>query len=251
MAKSTPMRSAMAMIELIFAIVIVGFSLMGAPTLVALATSSATVAYQQESITIAAAHTSNTLTYAWDEHNTDMLWRDVLVVTSGDGDLDDINNSGFRGNSPLLVNGRIRKFNESNVTEANISASVSLGIDANETVANNIVDDVDDWDNTTLTLSGVTASQNTSNGEFIDQSVSLATTIQYADDTADYLSNTIGLVTTPPIEQTPSGGGTSNIKYITVILTSGNTDIELKKNIVMHAFMCNIGALTLARQGGF
>lgn len=78
-------KNGIAMIELIFAIVIIGVTLMSAPMLINQSINSSNIAMQQEAITATASHNGMILTKYWDEAGT--LTQD--------------------GQSPILVTGTI------------------------------------------------------------------------------------------------------------------------------------------------
>ncbi|NKQ40177.1 MAG: hypothetical protein HF962_01230, partial [Sulfurovum sp.] len=97
-------------------------------------------------------------------------------------------------------------------------------------------DDIDDFQNLTGSLVEITSG--TGGVDYIEQeTVNIATAITYADDTADYDQSTFSYA--PP---TSASSGTTNIKLITVTLTSTSGAEELNKNIVLQAFSCNIGS---------
>ena len=64
-------KKAIAMIELIFALVIIGIVLMSAPMLIQQSIKSSNVALQQEAIVAAASQTAIVLSMHWDENNTE------------------------------------------------------------------------------------------------------------------------------------------------------------------------------------
>jgi hypothetical protein len=70
----TTLRPAIAMVELIFAIVIMGIVLMSAPMLISTASKSGYVAIQQEAINEAASQVNMIMGYHWDENNTNGSW---------------------------------------------------------------------------------------------------------------------------------------------------------------------------------
>ncbi len=88
-------RPAIAMIELIFAIVIMGIVLMSAPMLISVATKSGYVAILQEAIHEASSQVNMIAGYHWDENDADELFLDpILGVSAGSSDLDaDVNSS--------------------------------------------------------------------------------------------------------------------------------------------------------------
>jgi len=70
MVKIVKRKKAIAMIELIFALVIMGIVLMSAPMLIQQSVKSSNIALQQEAIVAAASQTSIILSMHWDEENT-------------------------------------------------------------------------------------------------------------------------------------------------------------------------------------
>ena len=68
------LRPAIAMIELIFALVIMAIVLMSAPMLISTATKSGYVAIQQEAINAAASQVNMIMGYHWDENSADELY---------------------------------------------------------------------------------------------------------------------------------------------------------------------------------
>lgn len=225
-------RPAIAMIELIFAIVIMGIVMMGAPMLVSTASKSVTVALQQEGINEAASRVSMLLTHAWDEQDTnDSCTPPVLRVSaSGDSELN-VAADNRRVGVPFLSNSRTFICG----TDNNISASTTFGTDTGDTIK----DDLDDFTNTTLIVDASGAGGK----DYIEQTtVSIATAINYISDAATYSATTIAFA--------PGGGGgtSTNIKAITVTVTSTSGTAELTKNIILRAFSCNIGGYKFARR---
>ena len=233
------------MIELIFAIVVIGITLMQAPTLIAQANKSATVAYMQESIAIAATHTSQLLTYAWDENNTDQYNMNILNVSAtGDSALNPDTTLGVvrasDGIPSPLASSRVRTFHP-----VDFPTAAALGLDGTE--ASGTEDDVDDFHNTTTTLQLSATANATNDGEYIDKNISIQTLVNYSADTANYDNNesfTINSI------NGADANGTTNIKYVTTTLTTTSTAEELSKKIILKAFMCNIGSARLESRSG-
>ena len=226
------LRPAIAMIELIFAIVIMGIAMMSAPMLISTANQSTYVAMQQEGINEAATQVSIIMGYAWDENNTDDTYVPILNVTAGDPDLNQIGNTARRKGIPQESQ---RTFIFADSSIGNLSAS-ALGSDG----AGEVPDDVDDFiGDISLTQIGGTASV-----DYIEKTtVNINTAVRYISDTVlgGYQQSTITFV------PGTNAAGTSNIKEIVVTLTStdtANADV-LAKNIVLRAFSCNIGAYQL------
>lgn len=222
------LRPAVAMIELIFAIVVMGIVMMSAPTLVATAAKSTMVALQQEGINEAATRVNMVLTYPWDQNDTnDSCIPPVLHVANGDSDLEEIN-ANRRVGVPPESNSRTFKCGN---TEYDASAIGKEG---------SIMNDLDDFNGMTSLLADVSGSGGT---DYIEQTtVNIATTVSYILDMANYQSNTLSY--TPQSTSTDS----TNIKQIEVNLTSSSSETELQKTIILKAFSCNIGGIEYAHR---
>ena len=224
-------RPAIAMIELIFAIVIMGIVMMSAPMLISTASSSAPVVLQQEGINQAVSRITMILTYPWDEGDTnDSCIPPVLRVTNGDSELEPITNPSIqfsvRPGVPLATNSR--KFNSCGT---DLNASDILGADGSD------LDDIDDFNNNI----GLSEIQD-AGGRYIGKgSVNINTSITYGSDSADYTTSTI---TFTPLD----GIATSNIKNIDVTVSAFSSDADLNSSITMHAFSCNIGGIAYERR---
>ncbi len=222
-------RSAIAMIELIFAIVVMGIALMSAPSLIRTAKQGTTAVLQQEGINQAVSRIVMIFSYPWDENDTNVSCiPPVLRVTHGDSELEPMpTDSSRRIGVPSLSNSR--KFTSCGSA---LYASSTLGMDPGDSQP----DDIDDFTNTTLQQI-----QN-AGGRYIEKStVSIATTVSYGSDNADYTQQVIHFAP-------GSGQATSNIKNIQVTVTSTSGTQELQKTITMHAFSCNIGGIEYAKK---
>ena len=80
-------KRAIAMIELIFALVIIGIVLMSAPMLIQQSIKSSNVALQQEAIVTASSQTAIVLSMNWDEKNS--------KIVAGESPILDANRSFF------------------------------------------------------------------------------------------------------------------------------------------------------------
>jgi len=239
----THIRPGVAMIELIFALVVMGIALMSAPMLISTATKSGYVTIQQEGINEAASRISIIQGYHWDEQTSDESYVDiVLKVNGGDSNLSDYNNTGKRFGTPKES---YRKFvREDGSKNIAATAPASLGLDAGESINNE--NDIDDFNGNSITLKELA----TSDSDTID-SIEINTTVSYRSDT---LTTSTGDTYIHPVGQNlkynvnfnaAPQGSSSNIKQITVTLTSTSGTDELKKTIVLHAFSCNIGGYQL------
>lgn len=230
-------RPAVAMIELIFALVVMGLVLTSVPQLLTTASSSGYVAIQQESISEAATQVNIIMGYAWDENNT-IEGHETVLLANGDGDLN------ATGGIPKRRAGTPRRsqrlFISYDAEEFNATRPADLGADAGD------LDDIDDFNGVTTLYEAETSV----NSDYIEKgaNINISRTVSYMDDnvtggtyinpTAD---NTIGFA--PAFNAALAN--TSNIKHIQVTLTSTSNVDELNKSIVLHAFSCNIGSYTL------
>jgi len=219
-------RPAIAMIELIFAIVIMGIVMMSAPMLISTASSSVSVALQQASINEAVSRVSMILTHEWDQNDlNDTCVPPVLHVTSGDSELDENGSTGRRIGVPLTSNSRTFKCG---ISEFN----ASLTVDGK--------DDIDDFTNST--------SVNLDNGgtggiDYIETNttITIATSVGYVDKNATYSNASFAY----DFPGATTGSSSTNIKAIQVTVTSSAfTD----RNIVLNAFSSNIGGYEFERK---
>ena len=229
MLKKT-LRPAIAMIELIFAIVVMGIVLMTAPMLISTAAKSGYVATQQEGIHEAASRISMIMGYYWDENNTLSSNAENVILTT-DSTVPDLNGTLING---ILIR-RIgtpkeskRAFVGDMGNNYTATASASLGSDSD-------TDDIDDF-NGNVNLTEI----NASTADYIEKGadINIATSVEYISDVPSagaYNSNTLSF--NPNFTAT----GSSHIKRITATLTSTSGVDELNKTIILHAFSCNIG----------
>jgi len=208
MVNSIKKKKAIAMIELIFALVIMGIVLMSAPMLIQQSVRSGNVALQQEAISLTAEKISWILSMPWDEH------KDIIKI----------NNITPKGLPPQTSR---------SISDKNASLISSFGtVDANDST----FDDIDDFhgDNNGLVLFGSATSSDV--GDYVDNNVSINTTISYADINLSNI-NLNGKIYNNKNMLSPT-----HIKFIKVNLTPNRNNIsELEKNITMEAFSCNIG----------
>ncbi len=233
------LRPAIAMIELIFAIVIMAIVLLSAPQLISTSTESGYVAVQQEAINEAASQVNMILGYSWDEENTNEIYLpSVLRVTNGDAGLKEIGTSGRRAGTPAQS---YRSFYRADGADFNATA---IGTDTGDTFN----DDMDDFNNPiprTLVL------VESSGSDYIEtNTTNITTTVRYGSDapagsTGPYsnLGGDTQISYSPDFDSAATP--TTNIKFITVSLTSSSSLSELDKNITFNAFSANIGGYEL------
>ncbi len=229
------MRRGVAMIELIFALVIIGIVLMSAPTLIQQTIKSGYVALQQESIAAAAAHTNILLSKHWDEGDANNTAGVAPVISVTPTYTTPFDFSGVQGNVATRTQ----------MIGATLLPPSPIGLDLNES-ANDIstLDDIDDFDNIPpIKLALFNAEATTAGeGDYVDQNISIATRVWFADDrpngTAGFAGSIVDAGNTIFTAPAPAQ---SNIKRIVVNLTSDNDIPELNKSITLHAFSCNLG----------
>ena len=224
MVKSIKSKKAIAMIELIFALVIIGIVLMSAPMLIQQSIQSSNVALQQEAIVAAASQTAIVLSMHWDENNSH--------TAAGRSPILDTNRVNFDVKMTSLPSGLNGVHGRTANDGIRILSPSTFGPDATET-GNTDFDDVDDYNNSNFGLMLFNNETTTSDvGEYVDTNISIRTTVRYTQEN-DVSTNTIA-------------GAISNIKFITVNLKSNRTDIpELEKDITFEAFSCNIGTYAI------
>ncbi len=230
-------RPAIAMIELIFAIVIIGIVLMTAPMLIRTAAQSGYVAIQQEGIGQAASRVNMIMEYYWDENGTDSNERAPILQTGGDAELNN-NSNGWRTGTPIQS---LRNFRFG--SDENLSTTPALLLGSGSEI--NDMNDIDDFIGIDH-LEFITSTIEDNLANYIQRGTDINMTIDvvYISDVANYNSqptmtfdfNTVALTST----------STSNIKMIEVKLTSADNNVsELDKEIVLRAFSCNIGEYKL------
>jgi len=233
------LRPAIAMIELIFAIMIMGIVMMSVPQLLTTATDSSYVAIQQEAISEAATQVNIIMGYEWDENNT-IDGHTTVLNTNGDPGLDGViapPTPKRRAGTPIRSE---RHFISYDGSEFNATSVALLGPDGGD------LDDIDDFNGTTHLLEVEVAA---GNSDYLEKAaaISMANTVAYMVDNVN--SGTYNDPTADnSLSFTPTfatKADTSNIKRIEVTLTSTSGVAELNKTITLKAFSCNIGSYNL------
>jgi type II secretory pathway pseudopilin PulG len=230
--KPKTVRPAIAMIELIFAIVIIGIILLSAPLVLNQAIRSSTIAMQQEAIAAAGSQISLILTAQWDEMDSNS--------TTGFGILNVANGAVQLANGARDLNATYttRRFNTiAAYSQATASANFGSGTEASDSDGK---DDVDDFHGDTQQLmlyASETASLLQNQGEYLDTGIRMANTVMYGSDTVNYGTNPLAY--NNPFLNTSNTS--TNIKLISVILTTASGEEEHNKTIMLSAFSCNIG----------
>ena len=236
------LRPAVAMIELIFAIVVMGIVMMSAPMLVGTATKSGYVTIQQEGINEAASRVNMIMGYAWDENNTNSSYMPPILntdsPTAGLGEV-------ITPPPPALIHTGRRIGIPAQSQRTYFVADSTVELAASPLGGDNlpeVPDDIDDFiGNTNLVVAEAGAAI-----DYIEtNTINIATAVAYTTDNVlpPMTYNNAIITYVPFIPLAPNT--TSNIKSITVTLTSNAAVNELSKTIILRAFSCNIGGYKL------
>jgi len=225
------------MIELIFAIAIMGIVLMSVPNIIRTTQRSSYLAIQQEGISEASTHLNNILSYAWDQNDTNASYLPpILSVNNGDPALGEIPATARRLGTPIQSSRTFRRSDGKTFTAS------AIGLDPGESIGNE--NDIDDFNNETYHLTQLQA-PGSAGEDYVERGldVNITATVHYANDrpsNGNYNSSQTLRFNTP----SPATTGTTNIKLITVTLVSNRAAAtpELEKKIVLKAFSCNIGS---------
>ncbi len=234
-------RKAIAMIELIFAIVIMGIVMMSAPRLLSQASKSSIMVAQQEAIASVSTNIGMILTRHWDEQDTNKSIRPPILVTKGNADL-----------SQVKINGKPTGKMKGMPALSSRSFLTSLGEELNATKAADFkteadFDDVDDYNGDVAKLGSPLSTDFTTTqaGDYIDNSLLITTTVSYISDnptSGTYGSSSLNL--NSPFASLAKNS-TSNIKSVINNVKSGKHDTELGVDVTLRAFTCNIGTYRL------
>lgn len=238
-------KRGIAMVELIFALVIMGIVLLSAPMLIQQSIQSSNIAYQQESIAAVASHTGILLSKHWDEANSrDAVGVSPVLQLPAAATGSDYNFSGIAFDTN--VSGRTTSIAEQNLTASTASA---LGQDNGNSDDFN---DIDDYHNFPITLNVFNSedSEAGSLGDYVDRNITINTIITYANDRPDSTFDTSTIDAGNNIFGTPNLGAglQSHIKFLQATLTSNSGVEELDKNITLNAFSCNLGTFYIGRE---
>lgn len=229
-------RKGIAMIELIFAIVVMSFVMLSLPLIVNQVKQSQHLGLKQESIALIASQVNLILTHQWDDTQTRGNNHSFILKTnSGKASREYNPTTKLKGNRKKFINSRL-------YSSEDLFASDTLKLETDKT-ATNLDDDIDDFNGRTMTLS-IEGTEKSSEKEYIDQTIDIDTTVSYSNYNGDLSAFNINIV---------NGGvsGTStNVKSVESVLTSshartGDTKITLK------GFAANIGGYNTEVVGGF
>lgn len=228
------MKRGIAMVELIFALVIMGIVLLSAPMLIQQSIKSSNVALQQEAIAAIASHTGIVLSKHWDEGDTNLSAGVAPIIT--------LTNPAT--SSPFNFKGIDFDNNTSGrtytVADNNVTAS-ALGQDGGD------YDDIDDYltaPDVNLTIFNGENSSSGTLGNYVDTDIIIDTIVSYANDRPNG-GLAVNTNAANNIFSNQNIANQSHIKFIQTTLTTSTPVQELNKTITLHAFSCNLGTYSL------
>jgi type II secretory pathway pseudopilin PulG len=242
-------KRGIAMVELIFALVIMGIVLLSAPMLIQQSIRSGNVALQQEAIAAASSQTAIILSMHWDENNNSNLVGSSPILHV-DRTPFDFNLTNAPAGLLNIVGRNFEKGGE--LRPATAFADFGMDFtDDNDTNETSFLDfdDVDDYNNSNFGLIIFNSEETTSDvGDYVDVNITMSTQVNYTEDrprggvlnSSNIIINPIGVVSRISANS-PVDNPITNIKFIRVNLTSDSEVKELEKNITLEAFSCNIG----------
>jgi len=202
-------KCSFTLIELIFAIIIVGISVTAVPMLLATSTNSIETISKESSFFNAYALLSLTQTTEWDENNTkgDNYYK-VLTAKGGDSELE-CNRTGTLS------------FNNESGADCDDNKTSHIGLDDGEDKDDvSTFDDVDDFNGY-------------SDGNLTNYDLNIS--VKYISDNADYSARNIYF------NETTNAVSNTNVKKIELNVTDKNGNLIA----VLGYYSCNIGAVKI------
>jgi prepilin-type N-terminal cleavage/methylation domain-containing protein len=227
-------KNAFTMIELIFAIVIIGIVAISLPVIMVNNAKNVESNLMQEAILIVATKTGQVLTYPWDENSRDPLTA-ILAKTEAlninevtiEAELDRNISDYRRGHFQQALR---RKLTPSS-NERDATDNTLLGSDAGDT----IIDDLDDFNGQSVVINQLSE-------EGYKNDYNLSATIVYIDDNANYAA--AGGATALTFNFTTADvGRATNIKMIELDVRARDTagNWPTLPDILFRSFASNIG----------
>ncbi len=238
------MRRAIALIELIFAMVVIAITLISVPNLISKTTKASNEAINQEAISNAASFLDMAMSSYWDEECVPPNRKNpILIVEKEDNALKEFNMTfptifiklARRVGSPITTS---RKFIDANGTRYKATSPNNLGMELGESEP----DDIDDFNGRATQLIKTNENTTAQEGDYKDKKITLSTVVNYIDDTPNPSGYNMPIINFDNPFSNIENIKSTNIKAITVTLTSQNDN---KKSVVLRAFSCNIGSSKL------
>ena len=232
------MKRGIALLELIFSMIIIAITLISVPNLIKSTSKASQEVITQESISNAASYAAMIMSTFWDENSTDPKYANpILYVKKENPSLKELNVSGVllgrRVGAPITTPRRFKN----NLAGKRLTASTLLGSETDDGEP----DDIDDYNGRSVTLANPQPTSIDS-GDYKDTLVQLSTTVNYINDSANSGYDKQVVLFNNPFDPTKVETQSTNIKLITLRLTSPN---DTNKQIVLRAFSCNIGSKKL------
>jgi type II secretory pathway pseudopilin PulG len=239
-------RRAIAMIELIFSIVVMGIAMSAIPMLVNRSAQSIYTSLQQEAIAAATTQISTIISAQWDHADTNTTEGGPILLTESS----QLSLCSAAGDAqPAGVTSSSGRYCKGTQSGNSYNADTSFGTEGTTYESQGHYDDIDDYNGQSYTVKIYSGESATAErGNYIDTNISVTSNIYYGDHQPRELDNTPSsggydrnITFSNPFKRVASG--TSNIKLITVTLSSSNPNAELSdKSIRLSTFMCNIGS---------
>lgn len=227
-------RSAFTMIELIFAIVVIGITMLTIPLVMVQDAKQQEDSLMQEGIMLSATKIAQALTFQWANNSSDsgvasLISKSQVLNTGGDGELflrRAAPNNDFRiGHFPEKLRRRL-------TPASNPRAAGAIG--GNVIPATNI-----------NSFNGETDVIPAGDPQYsFKKQWTVTAAVSYVSDTATYLGTTVAGSTTVNYNfPTSSHIGTTNIKMVRVTATDGTTTTlgATGNQVVLTSYSCNIG----------
>lgn len=226
------MRKGVAMIELILSIVIIGITILAAPQLINQSRTGIKIAVKQESIAASASTIEMIMTREWDQAGTDSEYYPTILISNGSAGLNQETGSVRRKGTPItsqraFVNGAGDSYNASTDLKEDFLGDIN---------------DVDDANGKEVSLS--IYGGETMDKDYSDIKIKMTTKVGYMkDEPAEGTFNSTVLTLNHPFSSLSVA--TTNIKGISVLLTTDNTNTDHFKKIKLKSFSSNIGSFKL------
>lgn len=224
--KKTLMRPAMSMIELVFAIVIIGISVVTIPVMLTQSSDAVMISTQQEAILVGSTKMNNILSHAWDINQTDSTrnggYAKVINASNGDNELD-VNATTFRRVGHFEGNKRRRGYNNIGATDASIDNTGVMHLGSH---AGNNFELVD--------ASG--------SGDYLRE-YETNTSVYFISDTANYSDVNLTFALN---DADVGNANPTNIKFISMIVSSPDPNEDTRINL--FSFSSNIGQTRILKR---
>lgn len=227
------MRKAISLIELVFAIVIMGFSIMAFPLILSQTSNAIAIAIQQEAVLAAKTYIGTILSHDWDKNSVDFSvsgGKALVLHATDSADFPVVD--GMRKGHIVGQGRRKMLYDATSVIYANPTKTTDTA-----NWGSGDKSDVDDFNKKGESLSVVVTNMDSI------LKFDVNSTVVYVADSASYANEDITF-NFDNNETAFDVSKTSNIKMVTVAATN-STVVKDKINIVLKAYSSNIGEYDL------